>query len=102
MIRDTELYDDMGGGGQRIYTTAGRGYPLREYIRADVTQASRELQVEVERLQHDLQELTCGDERYTRLGQDLSRVEDLLRRSWFKSAASEPDLQAKVLEYFGL
>lgn len=25
-LRDTGLHDDMGGGGQRIWTTAGRGY----------------------------------------------------------------------------
>lgn len=36
MIRDTGLYDDLGGGGQRIYTTAGRGYERCNYIRADV------------------------------------------------------------------
>jgi hypothetical protein len=35
-IRDTQLHDDMGGGGQRIYTTAGRGYEKRRYVRADV------------------------------------------------------------------
>lgn len=35
-LRDTGLTDDMGGGGQRIYTTAGRGYDTHEYIRADV------------------------------------------------------------------
>src|SRR6478735_3555697 len=34
MIRDTGLYDDMGGGGQRIYTTAGRGYEKRKYVLA--------------------------------------------------------------------
>lgn len=34
-IRDTGLHDDMGGPGQRIYTTAGRGYETREYVRAD-------------------------------------------------------------------
>lgn len=32
MIRDTGLHDDMGGGGQRIYTTAGRGYEKRKYV----------------------------------------------------------------------
>lgn len=32
MIRDTGLHDDMGGGGQRIYTTAGRGYEKRRYV----------------------------------------------------------------------
>jgi hypothetical protein len=36
MIRDTQLHDDMGGGGQRIYTTAGRGYERVEYTRADM------------------------------------------------------------------
>lgn len=33
MIRDTGLFDDIGGGGQRIYTTAGRGYETKEYTR---------------------------------------------------------------------
>lgn len=37
MIRDTKLYDDMGGAGQRIYTTAGQGYEKRKYIRADLS-----------------------------------------------------------------
>lgn len=36
MLRDTKLHDDQGGGGQRIYTTAGRGYPKVRYIREDV------------------------------------------------------------------
>jgi hypothetical protein len=40
MIRDTKLFDDMGGGGQRIYTTAGRGYERREYVRADLATLS--------------------------------------------------------------
>lgn len=40
MIRDTGLYDDMGGGGQRIYTTAGRGYERKEYVRADIARAT--------------------------------------------------------------
>ena len=35
-IRDTGLHDDLGGPGQRIYTTAGRGYERVEYIRADL------------------------------------------------------------------
>ena len=35
-IRDTKLHDDLGDGGQRIYTTAGRGHETREYLRADV------------------------------------------------------------------
>ena len=32
MLRDTGLYDDAGGLGQRIYTTAGSGYKKRKYI----------------------------------------------------------------------
>ena len=42
MIRDTGLHDDMGGGGQRIYTTAGRGYERKEYVRADLAEAARD------------------------------------------------------------
>ena len=38
-IRDTGLYDDLGGPGQRIYTTAGRGYERQEYVRADLFDA---------------------------------------------------------------
>jgi Lar family restriction alleviation protein len=36
MLRDTGLHDDLGGAGQRIYTTAGQGYEKRKYIRADL------------------------------------------------------------------
>ena len=35
-LRDTELYDDQGGLGQRIFTTAGAGYVKQEYVRADL------------------------------------------------------------------
>jgi hypothetical protein len=42
MIRDTRLHDDMGGGGQRIYTTAGQGYEKRRYIRADLARQPAE------------------------------------------------------------
>ena len=38
-IRDTGLHDDLGGPGQRIYTTAGRGYERVEYVRADLYDA---------------------------------------------------------------
>jgi len=38
-IRDTRLYDDMGGAGQRIYTTAGQGYRKVDYVRADLHDA---------------------------------------------------------------
>ncbi len=46
-IRDTGIHDDMGGAGQRIYTTAGQGYTKVEYVRADLLDA---LRAEVERL----------------------------------------------------
>lgn len=36
MIRDTGLADDMGGLGQRIFTTAGAGYMKKKYIREDL------------------------------------------------------------------
>jgi len=35
-LRDTELHDDQGGLGQRIFTTAGAGYVKQEYVRADL------------------------------------------------------------------
>jgi hypothetical protein len=38
-IRDCKIYDDLGGSGKRIYTTAGNGYERKEYIRADISQA---------------------------------------------------------------
>lgn len=47
MLRDTELHDDMGGLGQRIYTTAGAGYHKEKYVHASVVAA---LQGEVSRL----------------------------------------------------
>jgi chromosome segregation ATPase len=39
MLRDTMLHDDMGGLGQRIYTSSGSGYTKQKYIRADVVEA---------------------------------------------------------------
>ena len=35
-LRDTRLHDDMGGAGQRIYTTAGQGYQKQEYVIGDI------------------------------------------------------------------
>jgi len=42
MLRDTTLYDDMGGLGQRIYTNAGSGYTKQQYIRADIVEKLRQ------------------------------------------------------------
>lgn len=36
MLRDTKLHDDIGGGGQRIFTTAGAGYKKVKYVRYDL------------------------------------------------------------------
>lgn len=35
-LRDTKLHDDLGGAGQRIYTTAGQGYEKVNYVRGDL------------------------------------------------------------------
>lgn len=40
-IRDTMLHDDLGGLGQRIYTTAGQGYKKQEYVRGDIVASLR-------------------------------------------------------------
>lgn len=36
MVRDCKFYDDQGGLGQRIYTTAGAGYKKVKYVREDL------------------------------------------------------------------
>jgi hypothetical protein len=46
MIRDTLLHDDLGGCGQRIYTTAGAGYTKVKYIRSDLYEAAMRLRAE--------------------------------------------------------
>lgn len=38
-LRDTKLHDDLGGSGQRIYTTAGQGYTKVMYVRSDIHEA---------------------------------------------------------------
>lgn len=56
MIRDTKLHDDMGGGGQRIYTTAGQGYAKREYVRVDLAKAPIDQQERIDDLRNLLSE----------------------------------------------
>lgn len=46
MIRDTGLHDDLSGGGQRIYTTAGRGYETRQYVLATTPQAKTDISLQ--------------------------------------------------------
>jgi hypothetical protein len=41
-LRDTGIHDDLGGGGQRIYTTAGQGYEKRPYVLAEGMKLSLE------------------------------------------------------------
>lgn len=38
MLRDAKVYDDLGGLGQRIFTTAGVGEKVK-YVRADLVQS---------------------------------------------------------------
>jgi hypothetical protein len=37
-LRDCQIYDDLGGSGVRIYTTAGNGYEKKEYTQTDIAQ----------------------------------------------------------------
>ena len=76
MLRDTHLHDDMGGLGQRIYTTAGQGYAKEKYVR-DVLVA--ELRKENERLSNALDHLA---EKYGA----LSSIRDRLLGWWEEGA----------------
>ncbi len=53
-VRDTKRNDDLGGLGQRIFTTAGAGYKKKEYI---LKEKYDQLQAENERLRKALQDL---------------------------------------------
>lgn len=77
MIRDTGLHDDLGGPGQRIYTTAGRGYERVAYIRADLADAQAQeiarLRAENERLRNMAQlalfsQVFAGSHRHLKSG----------------------------------
>ena len=41
-LRDAKVHDDLGGAGQRIFTTSGQGYEKKVYIRADLVHAEIE------------------------------------------------------------
>lgn len=60
-IRDTQLNDDLGGLGQRIYTTAGAGYEKREYVRGDIHD---EALTKLDRCQDALQEIINWSQAY--------------------------------------
>jgi hypothetical protein len=53
-LRDTKLHDDLGGLGQRIFTTAGQGYEKQEYVRGDLYDA---LTAENKALRDDMRRL---------------------------------------------
>ena len=75
-IRDTQLHDDIGGAGQRIYTTAGQGYEKREYIRADLVTA------EIEQLRKALGDTLAAwlaDADPEECGSAITRVRSLLQ-----------------------
>lgn len=76
MIRDTTLHDDIGGAGQRIYTTAGQGYEKREYIRSDLAGPAApdevvQLRNEVRRLQHLYEMASRGRREFQELLREM-------------------------------
>ena len=82
MIRDTGIFDDLGGLGQRIYTTAGAGYEKHKYVRADSRDA---LVAELEYVRgvfeaiHECEERgspawQCADEALPRIVAALAKV----------------------------
>jgi hypothetical protein len=70
MLRDTMLHDDMGGLGQRIYTSAGSGYTKQKYIRADVVEALRQQLADTEGLR------VCADHDANELAKQLAEAND--------------------------
>lgn len=54
-LRDTELHDDIGGGGQRIWTTAGQGYVKTWFVEeAPVADLLRRAEWEIRNLQEKI------------------------------------------------
>lgn len=94
-IRDTGLHDDIGGGGQRIYTTAGSGYETREYIRADVPPLDRSVPVKSAVMQ-------CYHEgcQYLRLTQENQQLRDRLLRVTDRAVALQRELE-KIMASLG-
>jgi len=66
-LRDTKLHDDLGGGGQRIYTTAGQGYERYEYVRRDLYEQAQqriaELEAELDYPHQEIYELMAERDR---------------------------------------
>lgn len=76
-LRDTHLHDDMGGAGQRIYTTAGQGYEKCEYVRVDLVATPG---------------ATLTGEDSVRQSAESSRPRELL----YRGTVSAPGMQASV------
>lgn len=92
-IRDTGLHDDTGGGGQRIYTTAGRGYETCLYIRADATPFPGGVPVQSARMQ-------CYHEgcQFMALTEQNRLLRERLERTATRAAELQREL-AKVMEH---
>lgn len=77
MLRDTGLYDDAGGLGQHIFTTAGAGYVKQKYVRADLAAqpspvVKQNLTTQPAAAQEAVAYLDIGAGGYIDLGSDLS------------------------------
>lgn len=72
MLRDTKLHDDMGGLGQRIFTTAGAGYTKVKYVREDLARPLPSDWVAVPRAQLEgiAERLSVGMESFVRKESD--------------------------------
>lgn len=78
-LRDTGLHDDLGGPGQRIWTTAGRGYETTWFVEeAPYVDVLRRCAWEIENLQQKLhkgeQEGWEGSKRRAILREDIRRL----------------------------
>jgi chromosome segregation ATPase len=80
MLRDTMLHDDMGGLGQRIYTSAGSGYTKQKYIRADVVESLRQqLKIQEDAANHWFTEANNDHNRCVKLEQQLTEANETLK-----------------------
>ena len=70
LIRDTKLHDDLGGMGQRIYTTAGAGYKKTQYTRTDIAPKVKPLVWELVSRHPHRYESECGGYKVYDSGHD--------------------------------
>lgn len=79
-VRDTELHDDLGGCGQRIYTTAGQGYEKMAYVRHDLYEKQ---QAEIDHYRSELIEIaSSGCEGHHDDGELCSDIGELATVLW--------------------